>query len=553
MTLLSGCRESSVIEQIIYDQNAKDVDPSDEHYLIKHTEDSATPDIELPPTDTADTEKRKQTPPVPATEGADKNNAATPASVPDTTDTETESDKEPVPGPEDSTQTGDVPSGGPDTAGPSDEEDSREVEDANGVKVALPEKVNRVVAPGEAAFIIQMLGGKGILSGTSGNVASNALGATVFSSEDISAAQQLWAGDGASPMSGANFDALLATPPDVVVMVSGDDSFSAAQIATLKENAIPLVTLPKPNTHTNIVRAVKIAGKMIGDRSAEPGGVDAAALAEAYETYANDLLDRVQNLAGGRFTWNSFDFNNDVALNGRKKYTGQKTENGSYTLFLSEWRSAQFSIAGSDIDESGVAIAPLGYSSSPLSYYMSAAGVLNNAARFTNTTYASVAALPINLNTSGVSLSDGALPVYPDKAESMGLVRDGGTIDVGIGQDSFRSVVVDSASIKNKLLSSALWKPYGQKTIGNVKNYYYKDYPIISYIRGDYEIYVNPGGVTNWTGGSPESVLEAIWASWRLHGKSSESDVRAEIKKFYTTFYRYELSDAQVSAILSGK
>ncbi|MGN0613293.1 MAG: hypothetical protein ACI4JB_05270, partial [Porcipelethomonas sp.] len=76
---------------------------------------------------------------------------------------------------------------------------------------------------------------------------------------------------------------------------------------------------------------------------------------------------------------------------------------------------------------------------------------------------------------------------------------------------------------------------------------------VTSYVRGDYDVYVNPYGVCSWTEGSVESVLECKWAAWKIQGAYSESEVKSEIKKFYSKFYRYELSDSEVNRILGGK
>lgn len=563
---MTGCKKSPVIEQIIYDQNAKDVDRSAEA-LIKYVENNELPDISLPPVEKrTDTPKKDKEVKAPAAEGTQKNPAAAPKTQPNDENAPTESGKTPEPAEPDSDTEGETPSGGPDTAGPSDDPDSREIIDANGEKVALPAKVNSVVAAGDAAVIVQMLGGKGILLGTSQNIASNALGQSVFASQDIAEAKQLWSGSGSSPMSSANFNSLLSMKPEAVVYISGGSSFSSAQLKTLKDNKIATVALPKLNTFDNIVDAVKIAGGMIADRSAEPGGVNAKTLADEYERYSKTLLSSVQSKAGGRYTWNGIDFNNDASINGVKRYTGQTTKNGKYTLFVSGWdTSANFTLTGNGatlVSETGVAIAPRGYSLSPLSYYMSVAGVLNNGARFTEKSNDYLAAIPVNLNTNTPAISGSTLKMYSDKAENMLRVWGGDdTLDVGLGESgkNFNSIVVDSAATKNRITGSgALWKSYGKNTVDNMTDYGFvtnaggSDMLIISYIRGDYDIYVNPCGISSWSEGSPESVLEAIWTSWRINGASSEAEVKKEIRDFYKKFYRYDLSDAQVNKILAG-
>jgi hypothetical protein len=131
---------------------------------------------------------------------------------------------------------------------------------------------------------------------------------------------------------------------------------------------------------------------------------------------------------------------------------------------------------------------------------------------------------------------------------------------VSLGQSNFKSIVVDSAATKAKINASGiLWKKTEQHTVDSITDYGHvvsaggADFLVISYVRGDYNVYVNPCGITSWTSGSPESVLEAIWAGWRLNGKFSEADMKAELKNFYSTFYRHDLTDAEVNTILAGK
>jgi hypothetical protein len=119
--------------------------------------------------------------------------------------------------------------------------------------------------------------------------------------------------------------------------------------------------------------------------------------------------------------------------------------------------------------------------------------------------------------------------------------------------------VVNSAATKRKIENSAtVWKSYGKNTVDGMTDYGFVantesgERLVISYVRGNYDIYVNPCGLTDWTVGSPESVLESIWASWRIAGNSDESDVKREITTFYKTFYRYDISNIEINQILTG-
>jgi ABC-type Fe3+-hydroxamate transport system substrate-binding protein len=565
---LSGCRKSDVLTQIIYDQTAEVVDKDTDTKIIENTQSDVT-DINLPAKTPNPDSKPKDTIKAPGTEN--KNAPETQQPAPKTVPTKPKSDKDSdaIPEPDNQTDdedTGENDQGGPDSDGSSEDPNSREIEDENGDTVTLPETVNKVVAAGDAAIIVQMLGGKDILAATSSDVLSNSLASSAFSAEGIGKAQKYWDGDGTTQMSAANFTKLLTMKPDVCVTVSGSGSFSDSQIAKLKEKKIAIVTLPKMNTYSNIVRAVKVTGNLIGDRSSESGGINAKELAAEYEDYSKDLLAKVQKKSGGRFTWDSTDYNNDIAINGTKKYSGQTTSNGKYTLYISGWdASATFQMKSKSstfVSEKGVAIAPRGYSNSPLSYYMSEAGVLNNGARFTSdSTKNKLAAIPFNLNIGEVSISGNSPPsLYSNKNENFLRAWNGSAIDIALGQSDFPAIIVDSSATKQKIENSDIvWKSYGKNTVDGMTDYGFiasnesGERLVISYIRGDYNIYVNPYGLTDWTGGSPESVLESIWASWKITEKSSENEVRSEIKAFYKKFYRYAISDSEINRILAGK
>ncbi len=74
-----------------------------------------------------------------------------------------------------------------------------------------------------------------------------------------------------------------------------------------------------------------------------------------------------------------------------------------------------------------------------------------------------------------------------------------------------------------------------------------------STIVGEYEIYVNPYGVGCWADGSAESVLESVWAAQIFHGAYTQEELEQTVREFYSSFYRYDLSAAELAAILSGE
>ena len=548
---LSGCRESMVIQEIIYDQASEDIDFQNDLKIAKSDENSQNEDENMP-TKKNKENKEKNKEEHQASKKGDKDNNGS-ASNTTYNKNSKNNDKNNTNG----TKTGNngessTPSDDNTTAGPSDNPNDRQIYDGNGNIVDLPEEVNSVVVTGSAASIVQMLGGKSIISGSSSSFTSNALARQVFEAEDIGNTKTLWDGDGSSVMSSSNFENLLKMKPDVCVTISGQNSFSSSQLSTLKSKNIAVVTLPALTSSDNIQTAVNVVGDMIGDRSGEEGGVNAKELATDYEKYCNNLISEVKQKTG-LFTWNNIDFN-----------TGEKTANntasdGQYTLYISQWSESAYKITNSSgttlfKDNTGVAVAPKGYSDSPLSYYLSVAGVCNNGARFVRNQKSQYAVSPFNRNV--FKHSTGEFEFYGDSNESFVRAWNGGSIDVGLGESKFKSIIVDSQTIKNKIQSSDSWKYYGKATVNNVTDYGFvadDGSMVTSYIRGDYNIYVNPYGVESWTDGSVESVLETIWTAWKFHGAYTESDVKNELKEFYSKFYRYDLSDSQAESILAGK
>ena len=548
---LSGCWESMVIQEIIYDQASEDIDFQNDLKIAKSDENSQNEDENMP-TKKNKENKEKNKEEHQASKKGDKDNNGS-ASNTTYNKNSKNNDKNNTNG----TKTGNngessTPSDDNTTAGPSDNPNDRQIYDGNGNIVDLPEEVNSVVVTGSAASIVQMLGGKSIISGSSSSFTSNALARQVFEAEDIGNTKTLWDGDGSSVMSSSNFENLLKMKPDVCVTISGQNSFSSSQLSTLKSKNIAVVTLPALTSSDNIQTAVNVVGDMIGDRSGEEGGVNAKELATDYEKYCNNLISEVKQKTG-LFTWNNIDFN-----------TGEKTANntasdGQYTLYISQWSESAYKITNSSgttlfKDNTGVAVAPKGYSDSPLSYYLSVAGVCNNGARFVRNQKSQYAVSPFNRNV--FKHSTGEFEFYGDSNESFVRAWNGGSIDVGLGESKFKSIIVDSQTIKNKIQSSDSWKYYGKATVNNVTDYGFvadDGSMITSYIRGDYNIYVNPYGVESWTDGSVESVLETIWTAWKFHGAYTESDVKNELKEFYSKFYRYDLSDSQAESILAGK
>ena len=356
-------------------------------------------------------------------------------------------------------------------AGTARDAKGRQVYDDNGKVVDLPKNVDSVAAPGEAAILVQMLGGKGILQGTSKSVAQNDIAQAVFSDENIGKARTYWNGDGSTPMSSSNFARLLAAKPDVCIVSSGMSSFTNAQIKKLKTKKIAYAVLPAMNSAEHIEKATELVGKMLGNRSNRSGGVNAKKLASEFNDYAEDQIASVKG----------------------------KTNGGSnvYALYLSGWDGkAKFTIPNLSWNETGLAYITLG--NSPVREMMKAAGITENASSYPLADGKDYAAIPLNITAeSNVSVTNGLELTGRKGKDSLTF-----NSSRALGQNRFKYVVTNSRATRSHVLSSkdsgnGLWSVYGRVSIASggstVSDYgFTKNGRIIrTTIRGNYNVAAN--------------------------------------------------------------
>ena len=577
--LLSGCRPSPALEQVIYDQQTSEQDPDSQTTLADNREDHRDRDDSLSPKaleeDSPDQRDRVHEDPVPGPTGTeapapdvrhdeDGTGDLNAATAPDTRGEEAQSGLEGTPAPQEvpaETPSPAAPAdGGTGTGGTGAEGDGavpvgsgalRRVVNAFGEVVEVPEDVETVAAVGEAALMVQMLGGPGRLIAADEAFLTDPLAAAVFADEALDAAAPLWSGDGTRGLSDEGFAALLALSPQACLELSGQAVFSEAQLAALEEAGIPYVALPSLNTTAGLKQAVTLTGDLLGVLE----GVDAPARAADYVAWYEGVIRRMERRVD-RFTYNLVDFDNDKNAYGARYLSDAKIANhaGHYTLFLDGWdASAQYKLHGAasvTLSGTGLAVAKSGYSHSPLSYYMSLAGVVNAAAIYpdyglTRSWYAN----PLTTVTKLLTV-DGGYGQLPEDC----LTRAGGAC---LGQEAFPAVVVKGVSIAAALRADPLWISYPvvESSSGLTTSHGFLDGDgsiVPTSIAGPYEIYVNPTGVGDWTAGSVESILEPLWISARFNGKCSDGELSEAVRDFYRTFYRHELTADQLSGILAG-
>lgn len=533
----TGCRESLVIAKIIHDQQAEEQD-SNATALTQNDPESDNEDQDLPSLKNTDADSNSDQVKEADTKGDETNPGTASNTVHDSDSSKNvKADKSGSRKSNKNNKNSKKKKGtnGSDDSGKGDDDagqgGDRQIYDDDGNIIDLPEDVNSVVAPGTYAVIVQMLGGKDILAGSSSSVTGNSMMQTVFAGEGINSAQTYWSGDGSSPMSSGNFNSLLAKKPDVCAAPSG--SFSSSQISQLKSKGIAYVTLPSLDTPEHIEKAVSITGKMLGNRTGK-GGQNANKLANNYQDYCESLTKEVSSAVG--------------------------SSNVRYSLYISGWDdSATLSIASIDYSETGLAYTSTG--NKPVQEYMEIGGATDNTSSYTTADGVNYAVVPLNLNKSEDASVDDGLTLLEKSGRSISnrsLVRN---TSYNLGNSKFKYVIADSQSTKDKILASAsgsgMWTPFSRVTaVNGESDYGFLDdsgYIVRTNIRGSYSVEVNPSGVCSWAEGSPESVLESIWTAWKISGKYSESDVRNEVADFYSTFYRYDLSNSETDAILAGK
>ena len=565
---LTGCKPSPAFIEMVYDDRVSDVDESADVSEIDNSEDHTDEDTELPPQTldeelgdprgrerkdpTAGKEEREITAPEPEHNqdaNPDEGSGAAPTPSPEPP---VETAAPPVETAPPAEATPEPPAEAPQTDPPAPEpteepapavqpEFCRQVVDAAGRTVELPESVEHVAAVGEAAVLVEMLGGPERLSVSSASLSSG-LSGELLNSE----CEMLWSGDGRSPLSADGFSRLLELAPQACLEISGQTSFSEEQLAALEEAGIPYVVLPALNTDEGIRLAVTLIGQVLG----ADGEPDAVKRAEEYLAFHDRVLSLVASRVG---PWlpDGVDY-----ATGNTAAGGTGTE-GVTVLFVSGWDdTASWSLhddAYETLSGTGLPYTATGYLCSPVTYYLSLAGVGNAAA----------------LKENNYSIKQSKLkylsPIHsPNKTltveETAGIAYDpnyvftsaGGSF---LGESDFPAVIAASEEIKTGIESCSLWQDYGMTSsaTGLTSGYGFLDKNgdiVISTVHGPYEILVLPSGVGSWGEGSGESVLTSLWAACKLRGAVSEGELRAFTVEFYERFYGVRLSDSQLDRIL---
>lgn len=443
-----------------------------------------------------------------------------------------------------------------------------------------PEQVDKIAAYGEMAVVVQMVGGKNALAATDAKTLDGGF-AKVFKTKDVARG---WSDGGTAK--GIDVDAIIKSGADTILVDSGQyfKSLSSKDVKKLnKAGVTQTVVYPMSNTQYLKLNVKSVAQMLCESETAEYAST-AISRANDYVAFHDRVVKACASANGG--------------LAGKKQYQAGKDttcttfagEDAQYTLLIDEY-DATATYTGSSkkgwTPSKGLAFASAGYSTTPVSYYLQAAGLINNAAELTTRSdTGKLAVWQFLTNTfpfkasqwTGNSTTKSA-KAGTDYSLLTTSVNEMSTLPFGssFGSSVFPTLIVTSESIKtalinNSALENGTYHPYSHvKSTGVIDGYKVaEDSNIFTCIGfdgdksttenllgstiGEEHIAVNPRGLTgSWTEGSVEAFLEAAWANDVVNAGSEAVGWESELKSFYQEFYDYTLTDADLATIKSGE
>ena len=406
---------------------------------------------------------------------------------------------------------------------------AKQVVDGAGRTVALPENVETVTAVRWAAQMVEMLGGSGRLIAADSELLASALFQAAFS--DGKDVRGLWAGDGSESLSSSDFAALLELHPDVCFEISGENTFTNAQIARLEEAGIAYVVLPKLTSVANLETALSLMAQIL--ETNHTTGESAAAIAGSYLSWVNSTISTVKD----------------------------KTSGASLTsLYIAGWDPDAQYILNNTHGASVPTGLGLAYAYSPLkaqflTTFMAAANITNESTRiaslYRDTDYLYVTPMFQQF----MPTVSGQAATYYDSAGRTAASKElfvsrsaGGDVYYELGTSSYPAVIAANAQVKEQIESNFYWQAHELTDTGyyvtSGMNFYHG-------VAGPYDIYVLPQGMCSWADGSLESPLSAYWLAFAFDGVYTLDEVKEQTQNFYQTFFGVTLSATQLGQIFA--
>lgn len=527
--LMTGCKQSPTLQEVRYTDDASQVDTDisqldsedwgqlEEQFQNEQNEESQTDRDETDEQglENEDSDSNKDTADI----------SYRPDQVSELNSKESPDGKADADGSKENTGTAEGSGNAPEYV-PGDSNSGKQIVDASGRTVTVPENVGSVVAAGAAAQMVEMIGGEGKLMAADSELLSSSLAKTAFS--DISSIKAWWSGNGSEGMSAANFNALLSAKPDICLEISGSNAFSDSQASQLAQAGIAYVVLPALASQKDLENAVTLVGQMFGE-----SGISKA---KEYISWVENTVSAVNGKAASGMT---------------SLYITGWDDNAQYTL------NSSLTILGNTNKGSGLAVAYSPKASQIISSFMEAAGVTNestrdsSAHRSSNYVYVCPQFRIFNAIVSGSEAS-----YYSGEGEygsqyDLFIARKDKTVYTKLGSSSYPAIIVDSKDIKDKIENNWFWQYHEVLSDGYIKENIVisGNTKAINSAEAPYNIYVNPQGMVSWADGSVESPLEAYWIASKFAGAYSISDVKNQTNSFYQKFFGCTLSDSQLAAI----
>lgn len=572
---ITGCKSSDVLTELLFDQNAQNVDEDNASRFLDNVASSLDLTEDLPQLekseaadlereqemdrsvqgdgqDQSSTPKTEYEPDAPKGEQAGASGNASADGTGKGTKRSTKSGKKKKPsdggkGDGDGKGDGVVYKGDGGTGA---------VYNENGKYEDLPTGVQTVVAFGEYANMVVSFAGEHALSGADKDFLSNSFIKAAYKKKDISNAKTI----PVSKKGVVDAEAVAKLGSDAVLLDGTSCKLSASGLDKLKAANIDVVYLPAMTSAARIKNTAKSIGKMFGKSTLS--GDDAAAAADTYVSWHDSVVDDLKTENGGLA--GSVNFETGASMSG----TAPK-----YTLYLSQWDNATYSATPDNhkswTDKNGVGISQVGYKWSPMSYYLSVGGTQNVSATFKQPFYDSTAKYYV------WQFNLGRVPSVYDKnwsnrTVSVNKLSNSGTSDLlvkaedgaTLGSPSYSYVVARTQSIASKMKRSrdvgtskqtglyGIYKTVAGSGKGGTGFLSATGQYCSAAISGKYDVVVNPSGLySSWVDGSPESVLESVWINDVNDGTSKLSSA---IKDYYELFYDVKLTSKQVKTIENG-
>ncbi len=412
--------------------------------------------------------------------------------------------------------------------------------DAYGNTVELPADVDQVAAVGQLALMVLILGGADRLAATDGELARGGYDAAILAGADQ--VEALWAAP-SSALTEAGLQRLMELAPDVVVEASGSATLTDGQAAQLEAAGIAYLVLPAPTSLDNVKTAMTALGTVLGDRS-EQGGTNAPQIAADYVSWVDRVSQAVSQATSGYAAFTD----DDAGI----------SRSATYTLYLDGWDSQAsyrlYSEQYTTLSGTGCAVVCNGATGSckAISDALSYAHVVNTASQYGITPktlyFTPLISAYRTMEVTG-TMADGMVTAGQKLLEQSGA---------SLGTEQFPILLVADQATAEAVAASELWQVYPHINSGDGS--FHSDgfldeegNLVRTQISGGYEIVVNPWGLSSWTEGGCESILESVWAAWRFFGAVSEEEMRGYITEFYDAFYGCSLSESELNAILEGE